>query len=111
MSVLNTLPAPVIQMGLVEKIVDAQQNQPSVQQVVAQATTRQELKEANSKVSGLETADQGKKVQERDAGQRNSGGSGKRPGRESGAQGEEPAPEGENAKTKPWSGHLVNLKV
>lgn len=116
MSVLNTLPAPVIQMGLVEKIVDAQQNQPVVQQLVAQATTRQELKDAQSKVSSLESADSGKKVREREAGQGNANnpdsradGRGtdgdRRPGDDA------PASEPGNARTKPWSGHILNVKV
>lgn len=109
MSVLSTLPAPIIQMGLVEKIVEVQQNQPAVHQLVAQATTREELRQARSRVSGLDASENGKKVHDREAGGRNPGHGGRH--HEDERPGEEQAEEDESPRTRPWTGHIVNLKV
>lgn len=108
MSVLNTLPAPIIQMGLVEKLVEVQQNQPHVQQQVAQVTARQELKEEQSRVSGLDKSEDSKKVRDREAGQ---GGEQRRQEKRQASQEDGPEAEKEQGKTKPWSGHIVNIKV
>lgn len=117
MSVLNTLPAPVIQMGLVEKIVEVQQNQPHVHQQVAQESAKQALNEAKSRVAGLDQSELGKKVREKSEDQ----GGGQRHSRSRSREGEPPAPEGtqeftpeaetETLRTKPWSGYIVNLKI
>lgn len=118
MSVLNTLPAPVLQMGLVEKIVEVQQNQPHVQQQVAQESAKQALNEAKSRIAGLDQSELGKKVREKSEEQ--SGGGQKR-SRSRSREGEPPAPESpqelspetepEAPRTKPWSGYIVNLKI
>lgn len=118
MSVLNTLPAPVIQMGLVEKIVEVQQNQPYVQQQVAQESARQALDAAKSRVAGLDQSELGKKVREKSEEQ---GGGGQRHSRSHSRKDETPAPEdtqgfaaeaeAEPPRTKPWSGYIVNLKI
>lgn len=113
MSVLNTLPAPVIQMGLVEKIVEVEQNQPHVQQLVAQETARQELREQGERVSLLQTTDPGRRVREREG-----GGQG-RPGahgeRRAAEQAEDAADEGQTDegayKANPWAGHIVDVKI
>ena len=112
MSVLNTLPAPIVQMGLVEKVVEVQQNQATVQQLVAQTTTRQELKEAHSRVPRTDGAENGKKVQDRESGQNRKGGNGAKHRKEEPQPNDgENTPESQSARTKPWSGQLVNLKV
>ncbi len=114
MSVLNTLPAPVIQMGLVEKIVEVQQNQPHVQQLVAQETARHAWKDEQSRVGKTEKQEEGRKVREREAGQNK---------KESRSSGREPRlareqesenrlePDAENSGVKPWTGHLLNITV
>ena len=44
MSELNMMPVPIVQMGLVEKLVEVEQNQPHVQQLVAQESAKQAMK-------------------------------------------------------------------
>lgn len=108
MSVLNTLPAPVIQMGLVEKLVEAEQNQPYVQQLVAQTTARQELKEARERIAAPENSEESKQIRDREARQ------GRREQRQSGRQGgKNPAESDEEdaPRTKPWAGHILNIKI
>ncbi|MDR1490074.1 MAG: hypothetical protein LBS65_06265 [Desulfovibrio sp.] len=68
MSVINTLPAPVIQMGHVEKIVEMQQNQPYVQQLVARETAVQSLKSEREKVAASPKSTASSRVRERDGG-------------------------------------------
>lgn len=112
MSVLNTLPAPIVQMGLVEKIVEMAQNQPLVQQQAAQEAARQMLKEQGQRIAGVETTKRGKKVSEREADEND------RPGAEQDAApptpdnnaDEAPADSGPS-KANPWAGHIVNVKI
>lgn len=112
MSVLNTLPTPVVQMGLVEKIVDAQQNQPGVQQLASQSVARHELEEAKSRVAGTDAAENSKKIRDRQSGEDPSGNK-RDEHRKRNAAGKDapPAPEESTPTTKPWSGHIVNLKI
>ena len=109
MSVLNTLPAPVIQMGLVEKIVEVQQNLPHVQQLVAQTTARESIKEEQSRVAATDGSENSKKVRERDSGQ---GGQQRDPdGRRQGNPAREEGQDQDSPRTKPWSGHILNIKI
>lgn len=111
MSVVSTLPAPVIQMGLVEKKVDLEQNRPAVQQALAQATVRHELREAQSRVPDPGAPENSRKVQERGSGRDSPGHSrDKRPPDDSKAANKERTGSGD-LETKPWSGHIVNLKI
>lgn len=111
MSVLNTLPAPVVQMGLVEKLVEVEQNQAHVQQLVAQQNAGATLKAQSERVAEVDTAERGKKVRDREAGggrqeQRQMGQ--RRPGE---ADGEEEAAQAGPHKANPWAGHIVNVKI
>ena len=116
MSVLNTLPAPVVQMGLVEKLVEVEQNQPHVQQLVAQESARQALKAEAERVPQVDSAEQGKKIRSRDSGQEKKErrqASGRFSNGKSGAQDgqDEDASEAGAAKANPWAGKIVNMKV
>jgi hypothetical protein len=113
MTVLSTLPAPVIQMGHVEKIVEVAQNQPQVQQQVAQEAAVQTLREQQRRVAGVDTAKEGQRVREREAGGR---------GRQE-AEADRHSPSGQETgggdaesgddprKGNPWAGRIVNLKI
>ena len=112
MSVLNTLPAPVIQMGLVEKIVDTAQNQPHVQQLVAQEAALQALKAQGERIAGTEVLANSRKVRDREEGQ---GRQGRDPGRQ---RADDDASEDEAAQAdtspaqpSPWAGNIVNIKI
>lgn len=112
MSVLNTLPAPVIQMGHVEKIIEVEQNQPYVQQLVTQEAAREALKAQGERVSEVEVADRGRKVREREAGgnRQQPGGEGQAK-REAAGEGEEASSGSGPGQPNPWAGHLVNVKI
>lgn len=114
MSVLNTLPAPVIQMGLVEKIADMAQNQPQIQQQATQEAALQSLKEQNARVAKTEQSRHGRKIQDREAGgnapQNGDDGSPRR-AREEEPPSETPASDGSPSQANPWAGHLVNVKI
>ncbi|MDL2316067.1 hypothetical protein LJC59_03185 [Desulfovibrio sp. OttesenSCG-928-A18] len=82
MSVLNTMPTPVIQMTLVEKLVTNEQNHPQVQQQLAGQLALETIKQQDERVSGLENTEHGKKVREREGGgRRGRGRDGRRRGR------------------------------
>lgn len=112
MSVLNTLPAPVVQMGLVEKLVDVEQNQAQVQQQVAQQSAGAALKAQSERIAEVNTAERGKRVRDREAGgggqeqQRQAGQ--RRPGE---ADGEDDSAQAGPHKANPWAGHIVNVKI
>jgi hypothetical protein len=102
-------PVPVVQMGHVEKIVEMQQNLPSVMQAAAGEATVRALDRSREKVSaGAETETSGR-VRERDAG---GGGGGERrdPGGEPGDRG---APEsgGERKTGHLRSGRLLDITI
>lgn len=116
MSELNMMPVPIVQMGLVEKLVEVEQNQPHVQQLVAQESAKQALKAEAERVPQVDSSEQGKKVRNRDSGQerkerrqaseRDSGGKGEaQTDQEDGASGIE------TATANPWAGKIVNMKV
>ena len=111
MSVLNTLPAPVVQMGLVEKLVADEQNQPLVQQIVAQQNAGAALKAQKERVSEVDSAEHGKKVREREAG------SGRQEQRHMGQRRQGEADEEDSStqsgphRANPWAGHIVNVKI
>jgi len=112
MSVLNTLPAPIIQMGHVEKLIEVEQNQSHVQQLVAQETAREALRAQGERVSEVETSERGRRVREREAGgnRRQPGGEGQAK-REASGEGEEASPDSGSGKPNPWAGHIVNMKI
>ena len=115
MSVLNTLPAPVVQMGLVEKIVEMEQNHPQVQQLVSQETAAQELKKQSTQVPKIENSEPGKKIRDREAGQQGkkqhaSGKKGHAAEEDPSAE-ENAAPETMPHEANPWAGHIVNVKI
>jgi hypothetical protein len=113
MSVMSMLPVPVIQMGLVEKLVEVEQNQPHVQQLVAQESARLAIKAQAERVPVVDSSGQGKKVHNRD------------PEREKKEQrrslnrssheavSEEPSAQDDDelAASNPWTGQIVNMKV
>ncbi|MCL1939318.1 MAG: hypothetical protein FWG04_01480 [Desulfovibrionaceae bacterium] len=118
MSVLNTLPAPIVQMGLVEKIVDQQQNQPHALLQAGQEASRELLKAEGQRIAGTEPSNRSRKV--RDRGERQGGGqqdaagrksAGSNAGQDSAEQdpfdNNEPGPAGSN----PWAGNIVNVKI
>lgn len=113
MSVEQGLPLPVVQMGHVEKIVETAQNQPHVQQLVAQELAAAELQRANSQVQKTEVTEAGRKVddrkKERRKGQQGGDGGRSQARDASGAEtdGEEPDRQG----MSPWAGHIVNVKI
>lgn len=125
MSVLNTLPAPVIQMGFVEKIVDQQQNQPHALLEAGQYAIREHLKAEGQRVAGAEASESGRKVRERSEGRgRGRGGehgaqtagrnaaagddAGQHGGPEQGASGNSDC---RPAGDKLWAGHIVNMTI
>ena len=110
MTVDNTLNLPVVQMGHVEKLVEVAQNQPHVQQLVAQQTVAQELKRQDSQVPKTENAEKGRRVRDRDEDDR--------PGKNAHGQpqgrspdGERDPPEEEASSGSPWVGNIVNVKI
>ncbi len=118
MSVLNTLPAPVVQMGLVEKIVDQQQNQPHALLQAEQEASREQLKAEAQRIGKSELVEQGRRVRDRGEKQREKQPGpehrgGNRPGQppaESFAGQESALPE-ETPPANPWAGNIVNLKI
>lgn len=134
MSVLNTLPAPVVQMGLVEKLVDAEQNQPHVQQLAAQQTMAKTLKRQGEQVPEVSGNEHGRKVHGREEERERGGRQKERQGRgarsarnkddeQGGAEARHPdegqqhaAPSSEQPETQPgsgnpWAGNILNIKV
>ena len=112
MTVLSTLPAPVIQMGHVEKIVEVAQNQPQVQQQVAQEAAVQTLREQQRRVAGVVTAKEGKRVREREAGGRGrqEAEADRHPPSGQGRAGDAESGDGPH-RENPWAGRIVNLKI
>lgn len=116
MSDLNMLPVPVVQMGLVEKLVEAEQNQPHVQQLVGQEIARQALKAEAERVPVVDSTEHGQKIRKREgrherkgrqhASSRSSGG----PGDPEEADGTA-ADEAASPTSNPWAGQIVNMKV
>jgi hypothetical protein len=108
-NIINTLPAPVVQMGYVEKIVEMQQNLPSMQQAaVGEAAVRALDKARETIEAGAET-EHAARVRERDAGR--DGGRRQTPDGEAEGRG---APEdgGGGAKSgRPWSGCLLDITI
>jgi hypothetical protein len=119
MTVFGTLPAPVIQMGHVEKIVEVAQNQPQVQQQVAQEAALQTARERQQRIAGIETTKQGRRVREREAGEKKRQKAG--PDRRKAPPGQAPpgqapedeaaAPAGEARTTNLWAGRILDLKI
>lgn len=110
MSVLNTMPAPVIQMGLVEKIVEVAQNQPHVQQLVAQEEAKKTLKAETEQVAETEKTRHGRKIRdkgEEESREQRQAGSGERQARDNEAPAEEEGPN----KNGPWTGHIVSITI
>lgn len=116
MSELNMLPVPIVQMGLVEKLVEVEQNQPHVQQLVAQESAKQAMKAEAERVPQVDASEHGKKIRNRDSNQekkerrqtpdRSSGGKG-----EAQTAAEDDASEIETPPANPWAGKIVNMKV
>ncbi len=114
MSEMSMLPVPVIQMGLVEKLVEVAQNQPHVQQLVAQELARQAAKAQTEQVPQVDASERGKKIRDRESGQK------KREQRHASGQssgdhntdelGQESAEDGPHTDN-PWAGQIVNMKV
>ena len=109
MSVLNTLPAPVIQLGIVGKIVNQQQNQPYAQLQAGQEASRELLKAESLRIAGSEPPRPGRKVDDR--GKKQGGGQQHAPGQDAQKQNpdgnSEPGPPGGN----PWAGNILNVKI
>ena len=113
MSELTTLPAPVIQMGFVEKQVAREQNQPHIQQLVAQESARQALRKEAEKVPQVDVSEHGKKVRERDS-EREKKEMKRQLSRSKNASQGESQKEGDEQESQgktPWSGNIVNMQV
>lgn len=116
MSVLNTLPAPVVQMGFVEKIVDQQQNQPHALMQAGQEATREMLRAEAQRIAKSEAPEHSKKVRDKgERQQRSQTGGQQASGGKSGLEpGETPEADAESTVApppNPWAGNLVNLKI
>jgi hypothetical protein len=113
MNIINSLPAPVVQMGHVEKIVEMQQNLPYAQQAAMGEAAVRALDRAREKIEAGEETESSVKVRERDGGRGGSGsGSGDRPAREKEAAGGEADEDGGGAKSgRPWSGRLLDITI
>jgi hypothetical protein len=112
MSEMSLLPVPVIQMGLVEKLAEVEQNQPYVQQIVAQESARQALQAQAERVPATDASEHGKKIQNREPGQEKRE---QRHRREAGdrrdaSSGDDDA-EDAMAASNPWTGQILNMKV
>lgn len=106
MSVTQILPAPVVQMGLVEKLVEVEQNQPHVQQLVAQELARQTLEEQSKRVHQSDESGKGRKVDEKNRDQRR-----REKEQEQRQAAQEQNEEEQERSAKPWAGHLLNIKI
>ena len=112
MSEMSMLPVPVIQMGLVEKLVEVAQNQPHVQQLVAQELARQAAKAQTEQVPQVDASERGKKIRDRESGQkkREQHHASGQPSGEQNEDGQQSAEDGPHT-ANPWAGQIVNMKV
>lgn len=106
------MPAPVIQMGLVEKLAEVQQNQSHVQQLVAQEMALQSLKADRERVLQTNGSEHGTKVRKRNEEQAKEQQQQASSDSSSKKQEEEDASEEGGAQaSSPWVGQIVNMKV
>ncbi|MDR2124075.1 MAG: hypothetical protein LBP38_03720 [Desulfovibrio sp.] len=113
MNIVNTLPAPVVQMGHVEKIVEMQQNLPYAQQAALGDAAVRALEREREKIEAGAEAELAAKVRERAGGRggRNAGG-GSQPAPERERGGGEADEDGGGAKSgRPWSGRLLDITI
>jgi hypothetical protein len=111
MNMINTLPAPVVQMGHVEKIVEMQQNLPYAQQAAAGEAAVHTLERARGKIEAGGKTESSVKVRERDGG-RGGGSGGRQPAPERKADDGEADEDGGGAKSgRPWSGRLLDITI
>ncbi len=108
MTVDNTHALPVVQMGHVEKLVEVAQNQPHVQQLVAQQTIVQELKRQDGQVAKTEKSEKSRRVGNKDVDERQGNYAGNQP---QGGSRQEEAPPEEEAAASPWVGNIINVKI
>lgn len=114
MSINNTLPSTIIQMGHVEKIVEVQQNQPHMQQLAAQDEAAAQLLREKGRIEGTEKSQSGKKIREkneederkrkREEQQRRAAGNAQED--ETGLLTDE-----ERKTENPWAGNILNVKI
>ncbi|MDR1685985.1 MAG: hypothetical protein LBR82_06040 [Desulfovibrio sp.] len=108
MNIINSLPAPVVQMGHVEKIVEMQQNMPYVQQAAMGEEAVRALERAREKIEAGAETESSVKVRKRDGGR----GGGKRPAPEKNEDGRDAGEDGDGAKSgRPWSGRLLDITI
>ncbi|MDR2489222.1 MAG: hypothetical protein LBD42_07010 [Desulfovibrio sp.] len=108
------LPVPVIQMGLVEKLAEVEQNQPYVQQLVAQENARQALQAEAERVPVTNASEQGKKIRDRNSGrkkQKRQRSSKQSSDERCAAQSEWDGADTDLAANNPWTGQIVDMKV
>jgi hypothetical protein len=109
MNIINSLPAPVVQMGHVEKIVEMQQNLPYAQQAAMGDAAVRALDRAREKIEAGAETESSVKVRERDGGR---SGGGRQPAPEREADGGEDGEDGGGAKSgRPWSGRLLDITI
>ncbi|MDR2604977.1 MAG: hypothetical protein LBC55_06475 [Desulfovibrio sp.] len=112
MNVINTLPAPVVQMGHVEKIVEMQQNLPYAQQAATAEEAARSLERAREKIEAGAETESSVKVRKREGGRGGGRGGGSRPAPEKEADGGEAGEDGVGAKSgRPWSGRLLDITI
>ena len=106
----NTLNLPVVQMGHVEKLVEVAQNQPHVQQLVAQQTIAKELKQKETQVPATEKGEKNRRVRDRDDDDRPGRQGKKKQGNPPDADANSPDDEAAACES-PWVGNIVNVKI
>jgi hypothetical protein len=112
MNIINSLPAPVVQMGHVEKIVEMQQNLPYAQQAAMGDVAVRALDRAREKIEAGAETESSTKVRERDGGRGGRNGGGSRPAPEREADGGAAGEDGDGAKSgRPWSGRLLDITI
>lgn len=115
MSVLNTLPAPIIQMGVVAKIVNQQQNQPYALNQATQEASRELLKAESLRIAETEPSQRSRKVRDQDEKERNQGQGKKSAGHHPKQKSAEQLPPGDSEsgpdRSSLWAGNIVNVKI
>ena len=101
---------PLAQMGHVEKIAEALQNQPGMQQALLQELAKEAIKEEQAQVPTTDPSQKGQKLKvddERRQRQQEKKRKNQRHAQSGEAQPEEPSPRSPN----PWAGNILDIKV
>ena len=108
----NSLPLPLVQMGHVEKLAEAAQNHPQVQQQILQETAAQALREQNSQVPATDETEEpllkdlGDRQEKKRRGRR-----GSRAKKAGTTEKEETSSPSGSPGGNPWAGNIINVKI